>query len=252
MVEDDIYESKKKYLQFVANYQQLVIPILGKTKQYYCKNPDNIQYVKKLIGHFEIQDNSYVRRLRMLGSMKVILFATEKKLSAINDNDDRDEINEIIRFARTRYSDYTMKCFIIDLRFIWRLLFPEKDAKGRVDESITPYVVRHLKNKIDPSRAKRRKDFLSFEEYTKILTSFNNDVRCQAFLALLYESLGRPQEVLYLRIKDVELYDNYGKAFISEHGKEGIGILRIIESYPYILKWIGGPQSLDSFRGRIR
>ena len=79
---------------------------------------------------------------------------------------------------------------------------------------------------------------LAFDEYKQIIASFNNDVRGQAFLSLMYESLGRPQEVLFLKIKDVELFDNYGKAYISEHGKEGIGILRIIDSYPYMLRWL--------------
>lgn len=52
------------------------------------------------------------------------------------------------------------------------------------------------------------------------------------------ESLGRPQEMLYIRIRDVEKYDNYAKLYIPDHGKEGCGVLQCIDSYPYLIKWL--------------
>ena len=52
------------------------------------------------------------------------------------------------------------------------------------------------------------------------------------------ESLGRPQEILYIKIKDVELFENYAKLYISEHGKEGCGFLQCIDSYPYLIRWL--------------
>ena len=54
---------------------------------------------------------------------------------------------------------------------------------------------------------------------------------------LAMESLGRPQEVLYTKIKDYEFHDNWAKVWISEHGKEGTGFLQCIDSYPYVLEW---------------
>ncbi|NIQ17155.1 MAG: hypothetical protein GTO02_23070, partial [Candidatus Dadabacteria bacterium] len=32
--------------------------------------------------------------------------------------------------------------------------------------------------------------------------------------------------------------DNYGKIWISEHGKEGTGFLEVIDSYPYVAEWL--------------
>lgn len=59
----------------------------------------------------------------------------------------------------------------------------------------------------------------------------------QALLSISLESLARPQELLGRKIKDCEIYDNYAKIYITEHGKEGVGFLRVIESYPYFVKW---------------
>jgi hypothetical protein len=58
----------------------------------------------------------------------------------------------------------------------------------------------------------------------------------QFYIMIEMESLGRPQETLYTRIRDAELYDSYAKIWISEHGKEGTGYLRCIDSFPYLVR----------------
>jgi integrase len=136
------------------------------------------------------------------------------------------------------HSSKTKSDFIRDIKYVWKILYPEKDDKGRIDETLMPYVVRHLNPRIDKSREKRRQDKLTWEEYEKILKFFSSDPRIQCYLSISLESLGRPQEILYTRIKDVELSDNYAKIWISEHGKEGTGFLQCIESYPYLTKWL--------------
>ena len=59
----------------------------------------------------------------------------------------------------------------------------------------------------------------------------------QFYIMLALESLGRPQEICYTRISDVELNDSYAKVYVSSHGKEGTKFLQCIDSYPYLLKW---------------
>ena len=138
----------------------------------------------------------------------------------------------------SRYKSQKSKSdFIRDIKYIWKLLFPEKDERNRIDETICPYNVRHLKANNDKSREKARKDKLTWEEFESLINFFSNDLKMQAFLTLAVESLGRPQEILYTKIKDLELHDNYAKLHISEHGKEGIGFLQCIESFPYMLKY---------------
>lgn len=126
----------------------------------------------------------------------------------------------------------------MDIKFIWKQLFPEKDERGRFDETLTPYVVRHLSNKVDKSREKLRGDKFSMTEFEQIVQSFANDPRMQALLTISLESLSRSQELLYRKIKDVEIGDSYAKIYITSHGKEGTGFLRVIDSYFYLSKWL--------------
>ncbi|MBR9683098.1 phage integrase family protein [Candidatus Woesearchaeota archaeon] len=232
MAEDDIYKSEGKYHQFVEKLDFLTEkPQKGK---YYCKNPKNVAYFRKLIPRFEAHDNSYIRRIRLFQVLKIITYVSEKDLAKC----DCDDIDQIMAFSHTTNKSIKSKRDMIrDIKLIWRVLFPEKDKKGRVDETITPYPVRHLKPHIDRSKEKLRNDRINWEEFQKIVNFFSGDARLQAYIMLAVESLGRPQEILYTRIKDYEFYDNFAKIWISEHGKEGTGFLQCIDAYPYIMEW---------------
>jgi len=235
MVENDIYDNEKRYLAFKANLKDFAHkPDAGKRK-YYCKNKANLAHFKRLFDVFESQDISYVRRNKLLGNFKLICYSTEKNLKDCS----REDINSTVAQMHQLYDSPKSKAdFIKDLKHIWRITFPEKDEKGREDEKAVPYVVRHLSAKMDKSKEKLRGDRLTLEEYDKIVAYFSKNPMMQAFIMLLFESLGRPQEVLYTKIKDVDLYDNYAKVHISEHGKEGCGFLQCIDSYPYISRWL--------------
>jgi len=241
MAENDIYDHKGKYDRLVADLNQILIPpkqanssLKGKTK-YYCKNSDNLIYFEKLIKKFASKDISFVRRLRLLGKLKFITFISNKNLLDI----DRDDVDEIVgAMHEVNPSPKSKRDFILDFKHLWKQLFPEKDEKGRIDDTLVPYPVRHLSNRMDKSKEKRREDKITIDEFEKLVQSFAQDKRLQAFLTLSYESLGRPQEILYTRIKDAELSDNYGRIWISQHGKEGTGFLEVIDSFPYVAEWL--------------
>ena len=237
MAEDDIYNSKGKYERFKNNLNSLLIPPSesGGRYKYYCKNSDNLQYFKRLFTHLEAKDLSFIRRNRILQTMRIIVSSTTKNLSECN----RDDINKIMALMHsTHNSPESKKTFIRNLKYTWKTLFPEADEKGRPDETIVPYTVRHISGKIDKSRQKLREDKLTGEEFEQIVNYFGSDPRIQAYLTLSLESLARPQELLYVKISDVECHANYAKIFISEHGKEGTGLLQCIDSYPYLTKWL--------------
>lgn len=239
MVENDIYNNKQKYESFKRTLSKLTIKSdklsPNKKQIFYCKNPANIEYYKKLFEYFETKDLSYIRRMRVIGSFKLVTYATEMDLKEC----DRADINKIVTFMHTRYKSPKSKGdFIRDLKYLWRNLFPELDEIGRIDETLTPYPVRHLSAKIDKSRERIKGDKLTVEEYERFVDYFNEDPRMQCYVTLAVESLGRPQELLYVKIKDVEIYDNYAKIWISEHGKEGTGFLQCIDSFPYLMKWL--------------
>lgn len=241
MAEDDIYGNKGKYELFKNNYEYWLSPKgnskdkTRKERKYLCLNPKNFQYFKKLMTNFEARDISYIRRFRVLQSFKLICNTISKNLKDCT----REDMNPLLaRMHEVYKTPISKQSFVKDVRFIWKNLFPEKDEKGRYDETLVPFVVRHLKPVFDKSKQKLRSDKLNLEQFESIVNYFNNDKRMQAYLTLALESLGRPQEILYRKIGNVELFDNYAKIYITEHGKEGPGLLQCIDSYPYLLRWL--------------
>lgn len=241
MATNDIYDSKNKYEIFKRKIDKLHIDPeereRGKQGRsiYYCRNSKNLNYFGKLCIKFESQDISYIRRLRYLRTLLMITNYTVKDLKDL----DRSDIDKLMASMHKHYKTPVSKTdFVKNIKRIWRILFPETDEKGRIDESICPYPVRHLSRKTDKSQQKRRNDKLTYEEYEKIVDYFSSDSRIQFYIVFAIESLARPQEMLYLKLKDVEQYDNYAKIWISEHGKEGTGLLQCIDSYPYLVKWL--------------
>jgi len=251
MAEDDIYGSKGRYEALKRNLGKLVRPPSGTAlkgtrggpSKYYCRDPANLRYFRALMAHFEARDLSYIRRIRVLQTMKCIAHFADKDLQDCG----RDDVDRILAEMHKTYKTVeSKKTFIKQLKYIWKVLFPENDEKGRPDDTIVPYAVRHVSARVDRSRQKLRRDKLTLEEFERIVGYFGGDRRMQAYLTLAVESLARPQELLYVKVGDVELHDNYARIFISEHGKEGVGLLQCIDSYPYLLKWLEvHPQKSD-------
>ncbi len=248
MVEDDIYGSKVKFERFMADLNNRVgcisrVSRRGRSAKYFCKNPANAKYFFKLESMFKAKDISFVRRLRIMQSMMLLSYVLEADFSVAT----RGEFDVAVGRMHEVYGSAKSKVtFVQDVKFIWRLLFPDVDEKGRPDDTIVPYVVRHISAKVDKSRQKMRKDKLSVKEFESLVDYFSGDARMQAYLTISLESLTRPQELLYVRIGNIELFDNYAKLFITEHGKEGTGLLQCIDSYPYLQKWLGlHPQKND-------
>lgn len=234
MAENDIYNSEHKYAKLKEDLPQLVNPPpKNSKKKYYCKNAVNLVYFKKLFARFEAKDISFIRRLRLAKSFGFILHNVNKDLKDAN----REDIDQIVANMHVVCKSPKSKSdFIKDLKYMWKIILPDNDVKNRPDETLVPYVVRHLSSKMDKSKEKSRGDKLSFEECEKILHYFSRDARLQCYFSLAIESIARPQEILYRRIKDIELHDNYAKIIISDHGKEGTGFMQCIDSYPYLVK----------------
>lgn len=130
MAENDIYNNKARYEDFKKNLKELLIhPDKRKSKRgnkpkYYCRSAENLKYFKILFDKFEARDMSYVRRNRLIISMKVIVYVAKKDLKDLT----RDDVDEIMRFANQVHLK-SRTYFIRDFKFIWRQLFPEKDGK---------------------------------------------------------------------------------------------------------------------------
>lgn len=241
MAENDIYNSQGKYERFLSNLDKLLEKpkrVEGRRgiRKYWCKNKDNLKHFRSLHEKFEARDTSYVRRLRLFNSLIFITSHTRKELSNLLDRKDFDRIvavaNNVFKSEKTRVD------FKKDIKFLWKQLFPELDSENRPDETITPYIVRHLKTTEEKSKKKGRKDRLTVEEFERIVSYFKGDLRIQAYLMLAMESLARPQELMYLRIGNVEVFDSYAKIYVTEHGKEGAKLIQCIDSFPFVQKWL--------------
>ena len=236
MAEDDIYKSKRRYENMVCNFETLIKrPKKGGKSIYYCKNKINLKYFYQLCKTFETKDLSFIRRIRALSTLKMITYVIEKDLKECT----RDDINTYMVFMHKRSKTISgKKSFIKDLKSVWRTLFPDLDHLGRPDETICPYVVRHINGKVDKSKQKMRNEKYTIEEFQNILKFFDNNPKIQAYITAIHETYTRPQELCYLKIRDFEFFDNYGTAYISEHGKEGTKQIQFESlSYPYVLKW---------------
>jgi len=235
MAEDDIYGNKRKYEFFKRCYKEELITPTRKKRKYICSNAENLKYFESLFTNFESKDISYIRRNRLLQNMQVICNFSEKNLSCCERND-IDQI--VIEMHKCYRSIHSKMDFIKHIRYIWKVLFPEKDEKDRIDETLIPYPVRHLSSKMDKSKQTAPKDKLTFEEYERIVDYFSFDPRIQSFITLAFESLARPQELLYLKVGNIDMHEDYAKIHLNDHGKEGTGILQCIDSYPYLINWL--------------
>jgi len=219
MAENDIYNNKKRYDNFIKNISNL---INKSTKyKYYCINKNNLKYFNKLISSFEIDDLSYIRRLRMLNILKFLTYFIKTDLKTISKTTKDDLIIEI----RKKFKITNIKKTERDIKRIYKILF------GKLPKPLEDFNIR-----IDKSMQKNGNGKLTYEEFDKLMKYFSNNITFQAYLSLAFESLGRPQEILFTKISDLELFDNYAIVNVSEHGKEGTKKLISIDSYPYLIK----------------
>ena len=239
MADEDIYGSKKRYEQRIRSLNSLCHlpgPSRGDSqRRYHCQNPENLCYFKALDRAFAASDISYIRRLRYISTLLFLTHHTSKDLSECH----REDIDAFVAEGHKVFkSTESKRCFIKEVKRIWRILFPERDERGRADERLTPYAVRHLTCQVDKSRQRMRDDRLTLEEYSRIVTFFAGDPKMQAYITLAVESLGRPQETCYTRIRDVELRNGHAIVWVSSHGKEGTKFLQCVDSYPYLVRWL--------------
>jgi integrase len=226
MAEEDIYGNKKRYERMRADWSTLLKklggpPRLGK-RRYYCRNQANLIYFERLHDHFESRDTSYVRRLRVLRYLLFLTNWTDKDLADCV----RSDVDRLVAEGHKTHHTPTSKVdFLKAVKSIWKTLFPVLDEEGRVDDTVVPHPVRHLGCRVEKSRERLRNDRLSFDEIKQLVAFFSADPRMQAYVTLALESLGRPQEMCYTRVGDVELHEGYGRVWVRSHGKEGAKFL---------------------------
>ena len=160
MAEDDIYGSKKRWKRFVENYidkkKILQKPNKKDLRKYYCKNKDNLRYYQKLIRSFEVNDLSYVRRLRIKDVLNFLTHFIECDLKNANSLEKEDIIIQI----RKTISPSQLRKTQTDVRMVGKILFEEKER---------PNFFKEFEIKTDVSRQIARKDKLTIEEFDRLM-----------------------------------------------------------------------------------
>jgi integrase len=234
MTENDIYNNEAKYKKALQQIKSKIIlekPIRG---IYYCKNKENIEYFERLVRRFEVDDPSYVRRLKLLQTLKLITFIVECNLKDVNGLE-RD--NLIIKIRETTKSINQLKRISQDVKYLGKLIF---------DEDYIPKFFINFDIKTDKSRQKAREDKLTYEEYERIIRYFNKNLVVQTFLATMKETLVRPQELCYIKIKNVDFLEQHAIVYVTEHGKEGIKKLLIMDTFPYLVKLLNSHKNRNN------
>lgn len=235
---DDIYDSKDKYIKIRSNLEKYLEKPKGKKKglgkrKYSITNPANLKYFYILLARKDSQGISYINRIKYFNYLLKICHYSEKDLAELT----REDVDQIVSQLKSNIKTANeLRNTITYIQHIAKIIIPDKDAQGRIDETITPYAFRHLKSSVDKSRNKK-KEIPSLQDMQKVIQFFRQDIRTQAFIALAYESDVRPQELCYCKVKDFKKFDNYAKIYVSEHGKEGTKFLECLDSFPYVIKW---------------
>ncbi|MDD5132979.1 MAG: site-specific integrase [Candidatus Nanoarchaeia archaeon] len=223
MAENDIYNSKRRYENFIQNYikTKKILKIPEGKRKYYCKNKENFKYYDNFVDSFEVNDLSYIRRNRLFDTINLLFYYIDCDIKKAGVK----ESNYLIKELRTFISPIRLKNYEKDIKRIGRILFD-----GDIPEFFSKFKIR-----VDVSRQKAREDKLTYDEFRNIVNFFNGDKLMQSYLTLSFETLVRPQELFYTKIKDLEINGNYAIIQISEHGKEGVKKLLCIDSFPYLM-----------------
>lgn len=101
------------------------------------------------------------------------------------------------------------------------------------------------------SNHKKRKlpeDILTPAEVKALIEAADNS-RDRALVAILYESGARLDEIIKLKLTNVET-DQYGIAILVD-GKTGMRRIRLIDSVPYIIQWLNDHPRKDNPNSRL-
>lgn len=101
------------------------------------------------------------------------------------------------------------------------------------------YLEREVKIKFETKKI-RFDDILTDADITKVLDEgcrgYSLSIRDRAFLSLLHETGARAGEILTMRVKSLQKQDKFAK--ITLEGKTGVRNIIIVQSVPYLHKWL--------------
>jgi len=193
---------------------------------------------------------NYLRHLRGLALyikrpfMQMTKEDLEKFLAARQKSDFLDKIDyedliydpRILKLVRNRLkkrkeqnigvSEKTINEIKVTIKKFYKWLYKKEDY---------PKVVKWIKTSRKVSSTKLPEELLTVDDI-KAMVEKTPQVRDKVVIMTLYESACRVGEILNLKIKHLT-FDKYG-AILIVSGKTGMRRLRLIDSVPYLTKWL--------------
>lgn len=145
------------------------------------------------------------------------------------DEMDKADVKDLVAWIHSEYdNDETIDTYKNVIRSFWRWLDPDKDGDA-------PETVAWIKLNNSTRSDKLPKDLLTKDDIEAQVDAAKNP-RDRALIWMLYETGARIGELIDLTVGDIE-DRKHGKKVVIE-GKTGSRRLPLVESVPYINKWL--------------
>jgi site-specific recombinase XerD len=176
---------------------------------------EDLKDSKKILEDYNehLEDNdkkANTRKTRILALYNLLRFC-KKPIQDIT----KEDINRFVRDRRKKVSEFTLNTDKASLKVFFRWFKKEDVVSG--------LKVRRIKNHLPVDNLLKPKDI-------RAMINVTEKTRDRALLMLFWDSAARLDEVMQLKIKNVQ-FDKYG-AVVIVNGKTGMRRLRLVDSVP--------------------
>ncbi|MFH7880426.1 MAG: tyrosine-type recombinase/integrase [Candidatus Aenigmatarchaeota archaeon] len=203
----------------IHNYEERLKDDLKRLEKDKGVLKSNKELIKKFVETSVYERLSKGRVSRYVQCLHKICKWVRKDLKKVNKNDILVLLRKI---EESGFSPWTVSMYRVIIRKFFKWL-------GKED------LVKDIKIHVKLNETKLPEELLTEEDVKKLIEKCDN-LRDKALIACLYESAGRPGEILGMRIMDVT-FDEYG-ALIVLTGKTGMRKIRLLIASPYLANWI--------------
>jgi integrase/ribosomal protein L40E len=182
---------------------------------------EDLKDSKKILEDYNehLEDNdkkANTRKTRILALYNLLRFC-KKPIQDIT----KEDINRFVRDRRKKVSEFTLNTDKASLKVFFRW-FKKEDV-------VSDLKVRRIKNHLPVDNLLKPKDI-------RAMINVTEKTRDRALLMLFWDSAARLDEVMQLKIKNVQ-FDKYG-AVVIVNGKTGMRRLRLVDSVPDLQAWL--------------
>lgn len=191
--------------------------------------PENKDLIFKFQRYLEIAGYSYNRIYKYLSTLRILA----KHMNVPFDKATKEDVENLVLWSdrRRKISDTTKLHYRIMLKAFYKWIHNGEIAPGLEYPECAKFIKVSEKN----NHKKLPKDMLTVKDIKKLLAAAVSP-RDKAFIAMLWETGARIEEIMNLTVGDLEDH-KYGMKLVV-NGKTGARRLMLVESVPYIHSWL--------------